>query len=177
MYSIGEFVVHGNSGICEIKDITHINLSCGDKNKEYYLLVPVHEKNGKIYLPAGDDQALKIRRVLTREEAMDLIASVPELEEKWVENEKVRELTYKEAIRSCDCRELIKIIKTLYLRKKRRLEEGKKSTATDDRYFKLAEDNLYNELAFVLEKSHDEIKEMIGERVTGKEKKRAETQA
>lgn len=175
MYSKGDFVVHGNSGICEITEIAHINMSCGDKNKEYYLLVPVHEKNGKIYLPVGDDQSLKIRLVLTKEQALDLINSVPELEEKWIENEKVRELTYKDAIRSCDCRELIKIIKTLYMRKKKRLSEGKKSTATDDRYFKLAEDNLYNELAFVLGKSREEIKEMIAERVVGKEKKTFES--
>ena len=79
------------------------------------------------------------------------------LEKQGVENERERESCYKEILRSCNCRELIRILKTLYLRKQSRIENGKKITAVDERYFHLAEEQLYGELSFVLGKTKDEI--------------------
>lgn len=80
-----------------------------------------------------------------------------QVDEIQVENEREREVCYKEILRSCDCKELIRIIKTLYLRNQSRLESGKKTTAVDERYFHLAEEQLYEEFSFVLGKSKDEI--------------------
>ena len=68
----------------------------------------------------------------------------------WILNEKAREVQFKEALHTCDCEELIKIIKTLYQRKQQRIESGKKVTVVDEKYFRQAEDKLYEELAFVL---------------------------
>ena len=53
-------------------------------------------------------------------------------------------------MQTCDCEELVKIIKTLYLRKQQRLESGKKVTVVDEKYFRQAEDKLYEELAYAL---------------------------
>ena len=47
------------------------------------------------------------------------------------------------------------------MRRKQRTEQGKKSTATDERYFKLAEDSLYSELAFALGKEKNEMRQLI----------------
>jgi CarD family transcriptional regulator len=41
------------------------------------------------------------------------------------------------------------------------LAQGKKNTAVDERFFKLAEDNLYGELEFALHKNKGEILDMI----------------
>ena len=51
---------------------------------------------------------------------------------------------------SGNCRELVKIIKTLYNRKAARAQRGKRGTAVDERYFRMAEEQLYGELAYVL---------------------------
>ena len=51
----------------------------------------------------------------------------------------------------------VHVLKTLYLRRQSRLESGKKTTAVDERYFYLAEEQLYGELSFVLGKTKDEI--------------------
>lgn len=80
-----------------------------------------------------------------------------QVDEIQVENEREREVCYKEILGSCDCKELIRIIKTLYLRNQSSLESGKKTTAVDERYFHLAEEQLYEEFSFVLGKSKDEI--------------------
>ena len=45
------------------------------------------------------------------------------------------------------------------------MSEGKKITAADSRYFKLAEDNLYGELAVSLDLERDKVKDFIEEKI------------
>lgn len=66
--------------------------------------------------------------------------------------------------------DLIKIIKTTYLRNKERTENNKKIREIDDSYFKKAEKYLYNEFSIVLNKSFEETKEYIINKVLEKEK-------
>ena len=91
-----------------------------------------------------------MRSVITKEEAENLIQNIPRIETVWIVNEKAREVQFKEAMQTCDCEELVKIIKTLYLRKQQRLGSGKKVTVVDEKYFRQAEDKLYEELAYAL---------------------------
>ena len=158
MFQIGEYVVHGNDGICEVKDITQLELPGGSSKRQYYLLVPQKEKNGRIYSPV---ESSKVRKVITKQEADTLIREIPAIQAAWVENEKLRENVYKEAIKSCDLRELVKIIKNMYLRRQERISSGKKATVLDDRYFKLAEDKLYSELVFATGKDRNQIEKQI----------------
>ena len=111
------------------------------------------------------DNSSAIRKVMTGEEAWKLIDEIPCIEEMQVDNDKLRESMYKEAIRSCDLRELVKVIKNLRSRRAKRLSEGKKTTATDDKYFKIAEDNLYSELAFAIGRQKNEMEQVITERI------------
>ena len=76
-------------------------------------------------------------------------------------NEKAREVQFKEALHTCNLEELVKIIKTLYLRKQERLESGKKVTVVDEKYFRQAEEKLYEELAFVLGMEKNKVSEYI----------------
>lgn len=158
MFKIGNYVVNTNNGICEISDITTMKMS--GTEKEYYVLVPIEEKTAKVYLPV-DIASNRVRLVMSKEDALALIKDIKGVDEAYVENEKERERIYKEAIASHDPKRLISIIKTLYLRKKERMEAGKKNTAVDERYFRLAESHLHNELAFALEISKDEVMDMI----------------
>lgn len=160
MYEIGSYVVKSNSGICRIDDILHLDLPGADKNRLYYLLIPLENKNSKLYVPTDTAQQ-SLRKTLSEEDAWAVIRSIPETEAAWIANDKLREQAYKEALYSCDPTALVSIIKNLYLRKQQRIEQGKKSTATDERYFKLAEDYLYAELAFALGKEKSEMRQII----------------
>ena len=62
----------------------------------------------------------------------------------------------------------IRIIKTIYLRKQKRLEAGRKVTAVDAKYFRLAEDNLYGELAISLGMPRGEVEQYITQEVEHK---------
>lgn len=168
MYEIGDYVIKANNGVCRIEDILHLDLPNADRNKLYYLLIPLENKNSKLYVPT-DTAADNLRKALDAEQAWEIIRKIPEVEAAWITNDKLREQAYKEAIHSCDPTALISIIKNLYLRKKQRSEQGKKSTATDERYFKLAEDNLYAELAFALGKGKNEMRQIITDTIEQKD--------
>lgn len=164
MYEIGDYIVKSVNGVCKVEDILYLSMSEAEEDKLYYLLVPVDDKKEKIYLPV-DTTNLTIRRVMTEEEVWELIHKVPEIEEESITNEKLCERKYKEAVRSCNPEVLIGIIKMIYMRRRKRIERGKKSTVVDERYFRLAENSLYSELGFVLQKDKEEISELIAESV------------
>ena len=56
---------------------------------------------------------------------------------------------------------MISIIKMIYWRKRTRMEQGKKATQTDEKYFQMAEKLLYMELGTALGKSREEVYEVI----------------
>ena len=64
----------------------------------------------------------------------------------------MREQNYKEAVKANDLEALVAIIKMIYQRKQKRLAQGKKCTATDARYFQIAENLLYMELGAAIGK-------------------------
>lgn len=160
MFEIGDCVLNATNGICKISEIVELDMS-GDKQlKSYFLLRPVEEENDRVYIPV-DNADKRIRKVITQDEAQAVLDRVPEIEALAVNNEKERETRYKEAVRSCEPDSVISLLKCLHIRNEQRAQAGKKSTAVDERYGKMAEHNLNAELAFVLEKDKQEIKDII----------------
>ena len=110
MFKVGEYVVYGNTGVCKVEDITTMDMV--GTEKEYYVLVPVYNKNGRAFLPV-DNTKVVIRPVLTKDEALKLIDTIPQIEEIPPVNDKGREERYKELAKACDCRSWVTIIKTI----------------------------------------------------------------
>lgn len=162
MFKVGDFVVNSTNGICKISDLVDLDMS--GSFKQYYLLVPVDEETAKVYIPV-DSAAKRIRRVIDENEAMGVIDSISSVNELTVDNEKERELRYKEAIKSCELKQLVALLKCLYSRKKSRFEQGKKSTAVDDRYSKIAENLFYSELSFATGKEKDALLEITADKL------------
>ncbi|MGN0308373.1 MAG: CarD family transcriptional regulator [Lachnospiraceae bacterium] len=160
MFQEKEMIVYGSHGICEVEHIGKLNMPMIDPNKLYYTLQPCKEKASVIYAPVENNKTI-MRKILTKEEAQKLLEHVPQVDTLWIANEREREACYKEAIKSCNCEELLRIIKTLYLRKQKRIEDGKKPTAIDERYFQQAEEQLYGELSFVLKLDKNELQKQI----------------
>ncbi|MBQ7371665.1 MAG: CarD family transcriptional regulator [Blautia sp.] len=167
MYAIGDYVVKANNGVCRIENIVHLDLPNASADRMYYLLIPEADKGAKVYVPVDHD-AGSIRRVLSAEEAQAVIQKIPEIEEVWISNEKLREQEYKKAIRSMEPDALVSVIKNLYVRRKRRFDQGKKSIALDERFFNQAEDFLYSELAFAMGKEKYEMRQLITDSINQK---------
>lgn len=164
MFQKGEYVVYGSNGICEIEDIANPGFSGVDENRLYYVLEPVDGSGGRIYSPV-DNKKLKIRRVMSAEEAEQFIEGIPLVGTLWVENEKKREESYKLALLTEQPEEWVKIIKTLYLRSVDRMKQGKKITTTDEKYLRVARERLYSELGFALGKEKEGMETYIKERI------------
>ena len=116
MFQVGEMIVYGKHGVCKVIARGKLDMPMIDKNKEYYTLLPCKEKASVIYAPVENNKTI-MRYVLTPEEVNSLLKEVPILEEIWVTNEREREACYKETLRRCDCRELIRILPLLIRRK------------------------------------------------------------
>ena len=164
MFEKGDYIVYGSTGICVIEDITTMDMPGISKDRLYYVMTPYRQAGNKIFTPV-DNPKMNLRKILSREEVLTLIDEIPSIEQIGIKEEKLREQKYKEYIRSCECKNWIKIMKTLYHRKQERISQGKKVTATDERYFKLAEENLYTEFSISLDISIQEVEEYIAKRL------------
>lgn len=158
MFEVGDYVVHGNSGVCRVDGIKQMD-GFGTGNKRmYYTLVPIYSSGSKLFVPT-DSKKVITRSVMTKKEVKKLLEEWDEIETFLVDNDKKREEVYKEALKSCDSRQWVKLIKTSYQRNKTRMESGKKATSSDERYLQMAEENLFGELAIPLEMSRGEAEE------------------
>lgn len=164
MFSVGDCVVYGNSGVCKIEAIGPLNFSGTSKDKLYYTLMLLYKNESKIFTPV-DNNKIITRPVISYNEAMELIDDIENIELLWIADERRRETEYCEAFKKCDCKELIRIIKTTYMRRQSRLADGKKITVNDEKYFTMAEESLYGELAVALDIDRDEVKPFIMNRV------------
>lgn len=149
MFEPGTYVVCGQHGVCKIESIGKLNLSEATKDKDYYTMSKVYAQGGFLYVPADSDKIV-IRPVLTADEAKQLIAEMPEIAGIVIENEKKKDEIIKQAFKTCDNRQWVSVIKSLHERKRARIARGKKVTASDERYLKTAEDNLFSEMALAL---------------------------
>ena len=165
MFKVGDYVVYGNTGVCQIEDIGPIAI--GNRDKEYYTLVPVYGRNSKLYTAVDSDKVV-IRPIMTKQESDALIDEMENIDTLRIGDEKRREEIYRETMRTCDCKEWVRIIKTLYLRKMDRISRGKKVTSSDERYLQMAEENLYGELAFSLQMPREKVGEFITEKIRKK---------
>lgn len=127
------------------------------KEDGYYKLVPVNDTSIKYKVPV-DSNFLK--KVITKEEIDRLLLEIPEINtidlgEKQIEQE------YKELMKSGTHEDLVKIIKTSYLRNQIRILNNKRISEIDDEYFRRAEKYLYEEIGIVLNLSFEDTKEYI----------------
>ena len=128
-----------------------------EKEDGYYKLVPVNDTSIKYKVPV-DSNFLK--KVITKEEIDRLLLEIPEINtidlgEKQIEQE------YKELMTSGTHEDLVKIIKTSYLRNQIRILNNKRISEIDDEYFRRAEKYLYEEIGIVLNLSFENTKEYI----------------
>lgn len=160
MFEVGQFVVKANTGVCRVKDIMMYSLSEEDEKKLYYSLETVGEKRGTILVPVESGKS-NVRPVMSRDEAEDLMRQIPLIHALESASERLREQEYRDTIKQNQPELLVGMIKSLYLRSREREAAGKKATAVDERYSKMAESVLFAEVSLVLGKEEDEIRETI----------------
>lgn len=157
MYNINDYIIYKKE-VCKILEI----LPNYHNNQDYYLLEQLSDNTLTIKVPINSKD---IRPVITITKVKEIIKEIPNIEV-IKSDTKTLENTYKELISTGTHTDLIKIIKTSYLRNKERIDNNKKTTDKDNYYFNLAEKYLYNEFSIVLNLSYDETKEYVINNVT-----------
>ena len=169
MVQKGDLIVYGNTGICRVEEVgTPESLPGVDKEKLYYKLVPVRSAS-TIYTPV--DTSVFMRPVMTKEAADHLIDRIPEISEDSFECRDPRMLAehYRTSLQTHECEDLIRLIKTVYRKSKKLVQNGKKPGKTDQQYRKRAEELLHEELSVALGISFDEVPAYIEQRISALE--------
>lgn len=159
MFKINDYVMYGVTGVCKILDIKEET----DRNreiKEYYVLSPVYSKNTIIKTPVNNVK-ISMRKIHSLEEVNSLISNIPTEKTVWIEDEKSRSEEFKSMLRSGECENLIKLVKSIYENKKNKSELGKKAYKGDEEIMKTAERLINEEFATILEISPDEVQSYI----------------
>ena len=164
MFGKGEFVVCGSKGVCTVEKVTTLDMPGVDKAKEYYVLKPVYNHGTTVYVPvdAGEES---MRCVLSASEANKLIGRMDDIAPIAIANDKLLEQEYRVCMRTNLCEEWVRILKTTYLRKVKRQKMGRKVTAVDAKYSRIAEDSLYGELAVALGIPRDQVEAYVEDHV------------
>lgn len=156
MFHVNDTVIYGVEGVCRIIEITERTFR--DKNICYYVLKPVYKENATIFVPT-ENEALtaRMRPILSAEEINNIIQSMSKESDIWINDENERKLRYKAILTGGDCRELVRLIRTLYNHQQKQKAIGKKLHLADDRIFKEAERMLYDEFAASLNLRQDQV--------------------
>ncbi|RGY96444.1 CarD family transcriptional regulator [Clostridium sp. AM58-1XD] len=161
MFQKGSLVVYGTNGVYRINDIgAPPDSSISDKTRQYYQLTPVFG-SGTVYIPV--DTKLFIRPVMTRDEAHRLIARIPEISEDTCSSRIQRVMTeqYRTSFESHRNEDLVRLIKTIYVKNQQLRQYGKRPCRTDEQFKHKAEELLYGELSAVLDIPYDHVESYI----------------
>lgn len=173
MYQLNDTILYGGHGVCKIADITKKAL--GGTMTDYYVLKPVYHESSTIYVPMKNKTLTeKMRRVLSADEVYRLISAMPFEDSIWVEDENERKERYREILAHGDRLELMRMIKTLYMRQGQQQEKGRRLHISDERFFKEAEKLLYDEFALVLNLKPEQVLPFILAQIEVDEKSGAE---
>ena len=164
MFEINDPIFFSGTGVCRITGIQAVKFGTMEE-QECYVLKPVADPSSCLYIPVMNDEVQSdIRPVLTQEAVSHLIHMMPQEESIWISNDRDRCKDYLAKIQSCDSRQLIKIIKTLYIEKNIN-SKTKRLNTSDAKIMSIAEKLLYEEFAFVLGIDPKEVVSYIRDRI------------
>ena len=167
MFSPGEYVVYGASGICRIDGVEKRSFD-GIHENEYFKLTPCGSVSSACYIPA-DTIDRKVSRLLTAEEVCAVIDRIPCIETVWdPDNTRRREL-FGEMYKSGDCGKILCLIKSVYEQQQKRSAAGKKLPSAEEHILRSAENILNSEFAAALGIKPEEVAGFISDRLNSQQ--------
>ena len=156
MFAVGELVVYGGEGVCRVESIGPSGLRYDGGDETDYHLAPLY-RSGTVMTPV--DTAGRMRPIVSRDRAMELIASLPQLPPQRPAERGMRFAKdfYHQLVLRCDCGELAAMIHGICHKRAWAVRHGKKVSQMDERYLKRAEEQLYGELAAALDMPRDQV--------------------
>lgn len=160
MFENGTAVVYGTSGVCRV--VAQEQKLVRGNYVDYLVLRPVYDKNTTFYIPKNSEEVMaKLRPLLSKDEILELIRSMPDEDTVWIDDNNLRKQKYNQMIGQGDRRKLIKLIKTLYIHQNEMKAKGKSLHQSDEAILKQAEKLLNDEFALVLDIKPENVNEFI----------------
>ena len=145
MYSIGEIVLYGSNGVCEITEITTKKI--GKDSIEYYVLKPVCSDSSTLFVLSSDE----IKDILSQKTDNEI----------WIDNKAERCEKIKEIISGGDCMKLVELIRRMHFHSKLQLKKGRRLHITDERFLKEAEKMVCDEVSVVLHIDRNDVLPLV----------------
>lgn len=166
-FKVNDIVVYGTTGVCRVDGVSDMKL--GRETKQYYVLTPVAQGSSTVYVPTDNSLLLgRVRKVLTKPQIDEVIASLPDGAEIWSDNSAERMRLYADVLKSGDRGQILLAIRTLVLRRRDLSQKGKKLHITDERALRDAQRFLFDEFSYVLGIDADKVEDYIMTAVAGK---------
>lgn len=159
MYSIGEYIVHPGQGVCRVEGVI-------EEPMAVYQLLPIGQRHPmRISYPVKS--ADKLRPILTRDEAVELIEQYPsmQLDEYTGRSNALEEEHFKREIRQGTCADSMRIVKTFRARIAETRARNKKPPVVYERILKQASQRSLEELSVALEMSVDDVRLLCEQRL------------
>lgn len=167
-FNIGECVIYGHSGVCRIEEI--VTREFDGKKQDYYLLRPVAHNNATVFVPCDNEKLVaNMRYPLTSQEIDRLLSEVDSDSIEWIEDKKERPAFFKAVMQSGDKKQILRVIRCIYLKKQELLHCNKSLPATDDRILQECERMIYDEFSYSLGINSDEVSGYIADKIKSKE--------
>jgi len=163
MFQIGDLVIYSGHGICRIHDIEDQTIS--GETRKYYVLYPLEDSYQLSIRVPVDNQKVQIYALMTKKEAIEVLEAFKESGAEWIEKNHLRNLIYNEMVSSGNRKDMVKVIKSLMLKKIELEENNAKLAAQDRKLLEQTANVLFKELAIALEMDYDEVVENVLHRV------------
>lgn len=163
MFQVGDLIVYGNSGVCQVDAVGPLPARTGSQ-EPYYTLHPLHGTE-TIYAPV--DGPVSMRPVLTKREADDLILQFPSICADPIGGDNTQLLihSYQHAFQSNRCTDLVRLLKAIHAKDAAAIKKGRRPGKVEERYRKRAEELLYGELSVSLGLPVEEVPNYIRRRL------------
>lgn len=164
MYQVGETVFYGTEGVCRVAEICEMKIS--PEKAEYYVLRPVYREGTTVFVPTQNELLVsRMRPLLTVEQIDRMIEEVNREDEDWIEDAAERKAEFQRILLSADRRELLGMVRTLYIRRQNLQTCGKHLRTNDEQMLRDAEKLLDDEFSVVLGIKPREVPEYIRSKI------------
>lgn len=156
MFKVNDYVKYKND-VCVISNIKEI------RGFNYYTLAPIQDTSLIVNLPVDTNL---VKPLIEYNDAIKMIDDLPNLSVLNMTNDKALEQTYRKLLLSDETIDLFTIVKTAFLRNKKRNDSGRKLGSVDSHYYEEARKKLLLELSIVMHLDEDKIENILIEQIS-----------
>lgn len=156
MFKVGEKVLYSLNGVCEITDITEKYF--GNTKIKYYVLKPIYNDKSTLFVPVENKNLVsKMKRLCTKEQIDEILQNISMQSVEWNSNDIARRDEYKNVISRGEIKEILVLLKQIWLRRREQIAKGRKLHISDEMYMREAEKMIKEEMSVVIEVEQEDV--------------------